>query len=706
MIHPSKLMRGVILAVALLSAPMVGGGLPLVGVEAAHAQQQGETLVASVLFEGNRRFTDEQLLTMVDTATRGIYTSDRLNVDIESIRQAYDTAGFQNVRVTARTEPVQNGRVRVVFVINEGERAGIAAINFTGNNSVNNGTLEGVIATKESGILSFLFRDDIYDEQKLAADRELIRTYYANRGFPDTQVTSVADYDPQRNAYFINFTINEGERYNFGNVAIETSIGGLNATELRGYVRTREGSRYSQRDLQRSTEDLAFQATAQGFSFADVRPRINRDPANRLLNVTYLVDEGARIYVERINITGNEKTRDFVIRRELGFGEGDPFNRSLVTRARNNVQALGFFSAVELTAEPGSAADRVVLNINVTEQSTGDYGVTAGYSTSDGILGEVSLTERNFLGRGQYLRVALGASESGKTFDLSFTEPRFMGLNVSAGIDVYHRINDENSYNYYGSTATGGQVRFGVPITADLSSTVFVGGEHKVVADVEDPFSQVVADGATYDKAFVGYSLTYNGVDNVKRPTEGLYATFTQQYVGWGYNHVRTEARARYFMPLLEDSGIIGSVRGTAGVINNLSDGEVNSVEAFNVGSNLVRGFESRGFGPRLQAGEAIGATMYAGLSAEVEFPIPVLPENYGLRGAVFADAGYVGGEPGHAGGTLDLLSVDSPLRSSVGASLIWDSPFGPLRGDFAYVLNKSTADKPQVFQLTLSTLL
>jgi outer membrane protein insertion porin family len=773
MIDPKKLMRGAALALAILiAAPLTGLGGSVIGVQAAQAANVSKivvsgnhtvdtptvisylavkvgdpitsakisasinalygtglfktvsvtpsgstisvkvaenTVVASVLFEGNQRFTDANLLAMVDTAARGTYTPERLQTDVASIKNAYDQAGYNNVTVTARTEAVDNGRLRVVFVVNEGQRAGIAAINFTGNNAFNAGTLKGVINTKETGILSWLFRDDVYDPTKLAVDKELIRRYYANHGYPDAAVTSaVAEFDAKRNGYFINFTIVEGDRYQFGKTGIETSIAGLNANELRDTVQTHEGGRYSDADLQKTSEDMAFRATTQGFAFADVRPRIDRDVANHTLNVTYLVDQGPRVYVERINITGNVKTRDFVIRRELDFAEGDAFNRNLVNRGKTAIEALGFFKTVDITTEPGSAPDKVILNINVVESSTGDYGLTAGYSTTDGILGEVSLTERNFLGRGQYVRAAVGASGTGKTFDFSFTEPRFMGLKISAGIDLYNHIVDESSDNYYGTTTTGGQFRFGLPLTDDLGTTIFVGYEHKVFSDGSvDPSSLLVNNGDSLNKAFGGYTLAFSTLDDPKHPKSGLYATLTQSYAGWDHNYLKSEAKARYFVPVLEDSGIVASVRGQAGVINDFSGNGVRSTEAFNYGGSLIRGFETQGVGPRLQAnGEYLGGTAYAGLSAEVQFPIPVLPESYGLSGALWADAAVIDGTPNTNGNAVDPASTDQPFKSSVGASIIWDSPFGPLRGDFGYAITKATTDKPQIFQLTLQTLL
>jgi len=784
MIDRNKLMRSVILALAILFvAPLAGVAAPLVGVSQAQAQtvskisvsgnhtvdtatilntvsvkvgqpsnaakisesidalyrtglfktvsvtQSGSivfikvsenSIVASVLFQGNQRFSDAELLSMVQVGSRSAYSPDRVQTDIASIKQAYTTAGYTGVSVTAQTAAADGGRVRVTFVINEGQRSGITAINFTGNNAFSAGTLKGVIRTKETGWLSWLLKDDTYDEQQLEIDKQLIRQYYANHGYPDAQVSSaVAEFDPKRNGYYITYTVVEGDRYTFGPSSVETSIPNLQTAALTNTIATDQGSPYSQNDLTKTSADMALKATDQGYPFADVRPRLDRDLTNHRLNITYLVDNGPRVYVERINITGNLKTRDFVIRRELDFGEGDPFNQAVVSRDKLAIQALGFFKSVDITTEPGSAPDKVIVDIAVVEQSTGDYGVTAGYSTDQGILGEISLTERNFLGRGQYVRAAIGASGVGKTFDFSFTEPRFMGLKVSSGFDLWDHITSQTSSSYYGLTAIGGQVRLGMPLTDTISGSTFLGFEQQSysVATTDSsgnpiPSSQLVNDGQVMNKAFVGYNLNFNTLDDQKNPTTGLYAVLTQRYDGMDYNDVKTEAKARAFMPF-GDTGIVGSIKGQAGIVNHLGGGDTSSLEAFREDSKLVRGFAYGGYGPRLTgvggfAGEYLGETAYAGLSAEVQFPIPMLPESYGLDGAFWADTAYISGVPslGAKGGVLDPGSTDNPFKASAGASIIWNSPFGPLRGDFGYVLSKATSDQTQIFQLTLQTLL
>jgi len=803
MIDRNKLMRSVILALAILfAAPLAGVAAPLIGVAEAQAQtvtkvsvsgnhqvdtativntlavgvgqpstpakisqsisdlyktglfktvsvtQSGgvvfvkvseNPIVASVLFQGNSRYSDAELLSMVDSASRAAYSPERVQNDIASIKQAYTSAGYTDVSVTAQTAVVAGGRERVTFVINEGQRSGIAAINFTGNNAFNAGILKSVIRTKETGWLSWLLHDDTYDAQQLEIDKQLIRQYYANHGYPDAQVTSaVAEFDNKRNSYFITYTIVEGDRYTFGPASVETSIPNLQTASLQSSINTNPGQAYSQDTLQKTASAMALQATGEGYPFADVRPRVDRDLANRRFNVTYLVDNGPRVYVERINITGNQKTRDFVIRRELDFSEGDPFNEAVMTRDKANIQALGFFKSVDITTEPGSAPDKVIVDVVVVEQSTGDYGITAGYSTEDGILGEISLTERNFLGRGQYVRAAVGASAAGQTYDFSFTEPRFMGLKVSAGIDLWDHISSQQYYTYYGENAIGGQVRLGLPITDAISGNVFLGYERETFSSTGEctdpsgnlvtctdplgpaitqnwPTSQVVSDGQIYNKVFGGYNLNYNTLDDQKNPTTGMIGVLTQRYDGADYNDLKTEFKGRYFMPL-GDTGIVASLKGQAGVINHLGDGTTSSLEAFKEDSKLIRGFEYAGYGPRLQQtsvaqaggieGEFLGETGYAGLSAEADFPIPMLPPSYGLGGAVWLDTAYIDGVPATGNGALDPGSVDNPFKASVGASVIWNSPFGPLRGDFGYVLSKATSDRPQVFQLTLQTLL
>ncbi|WP_051332189.1 outer membrane protein assembly factor BamA [Cucumibacter marinus] len=664
-------------------------------------------IVASVLFDGNRKINDGKLANLVDLSESGVYTDAGLERGVRAIRAEYDKIGIP-ATVRSEVQTLTNQRVRVTFHIVEGDRIGVAAINFTGNQSISDWTLRSVIKTRQSHLLSFLFRDDVYDEAKIAADKELIRQFYVDHGFPDAIVQSaVVEFDEQRGAYYVNFDIQEGERYEFGDIAIETSIPGVDTRSLEREIRTREGTRFSGRDLDRTTQEMSLAAANQGYSFAEVRPRVERDIANKRFRVTYLVDEGARLYVERINIFGNDKTRDFVIRRAFDFAEGDPFNRALLMKARDELEGSGLFAAVQVSIEPGSAGDLVVVNVLVEETSTAQYGATAGYSTADGVLGELSLTERNFLGRGQYLKASISATSGTRSFDFSFTEPHFLGLDVSTGFDVYRRTRDENETATtpvtYGMETIGGQVRVGVPLTDELSVNMFAGYEHQTFTDNDPmPAPAYLPGSMEANKIFVGKTLTFSTLDDSRRPTEGVIAQLTTQYVGLDYSLAKVEGKARYFYSVLPDYGVVASIKGQAGTIYDFSGGGVSPLEAYRASARLVRGFVPGDFGPR-SGGDTIGITEYAAVSGEVEFPIPVIPESYGIRGAVWADAAYFGTD-GFAV-AIDGTSNDVPVRTSAGASLIWDSPFGALRGDFAYAINKSTDDKTQTFQLTLSNL-
>jgi len=661
-------------------------------------------IVSSVLFEGNNKFSDAKLSDLVEVSSRGVYTEAAVAQDARNIELAYDQAGFNSVAVTTRIEAGDNSRIKVTFLINEGDRASIARISFTGNQSIGDAQLKAILRTHESHLLSWLFRDDVYDEDKLNVDSELVRLYYADRGFPDAQVLSaVADFDADRNAYFINFTIDEGERYEFGSIDIETSIPGLNADALKSAVRTQEGRRYSLTSMQRTAADMSRDAAYQGYSFAEVRPRLDRDVEAKRFNVTYLVDEGARLYVERINVFGNTRTRDFVIRREFQFAEGDPFNRTFLAAGKDALQGLGFFSRVQVNAEQGSSADRVVINVVVEEKSTGSWGGGASYSPQSGFGVELSLEEKNFLGKGQNLKLAVGGTFGSRTYDFSFTEPKFMGLDISAGIDVYRRTIDEGKFYNYGTDSTGFQVRVGAPVVDNLSASLFAGFDQTTYADSNaDAPVYITGLGGAVNKAFIGYSLNYADVDNQRSPTEGYVVNLTQQYVGIDHNLLKSEVKGRYYIPVLPDHGVIASIKGQAGVINELGGGSVHPTETFVPGPQLIRGFKSHGYGPK-NGTNALGVSEYVALSAELEFPLPVVPEAYGLSGAIWADAAYLG-----ASG-LDAALITSgngtPLRTSIGASILWDSPLGPLRGDFAHVIDRDVADDTQVFALTIQTL-
>jgi outer membrane protein insertion porin family len=699
-------------------------------------------VINRVAFEGNRKVKDEVFLAAVESKPRGPYNTGTVQGDVQRILEVYRRNGRFDATVQPKTITQPNGRVDLVFEVNEGERTGVSAINFIGNQAFSDKTLEDQMVITRTNWLSWLTRKDVYDPDKLNADLELIRKFYINRGYADFRIVSaVADLDRERNAFFITITVDEGKQYRFGKVDIESTVPGLDAATLRGELEASPGQTYSAKAVDETVEALSLEAVRRGFTFASVKPRGDRNFETHTVDVTFDVSQGAPVYVERIDIRGNTRTRDYVIRREFDLAEGDAYNQVLINRAERRLNNLGYFKTVRISTVQGSAADRVIVYVDVEDQPTGDFSVSAGYSTTDGIIGEVSVTERNFLGRGQYVRVAAQLGQYAQGFDLSFTEPFLFDYRLAGGFDLWSKYRDETQYASYESTNVGGALRLGVPVTEELgfqtryqiySQDIWVphylrDGCVKAPCDRvrerpgEASIAVLEAQGETLT-SLAGYTLGWNSLDNTIDPRNGWFGEFKQDFAGLGgdVQFIRSTFDGRYYQEVVPD--FIGMLRVQAGHVTAWGDDDLRLLDHFFKGPELVRGFEPQGMGPRdLTRGTAfdpLGATIYAGASAEVQFPLSFFPREFGLRGAVFADAGtafdyqgrtsFKGYTPpgrGCASGAKlegDLCVAESELiRSSVGASLLWASPLGPLRFDFAYAITKEDYDRTQFFRFS-----
>jgi outer membrane protein insertion porin family len=676
-------------------------------------------VVGTVRFEGNKKLKKDMLQPIIETKSRGVLTQEKLDGDVERIKEAYRRNGRSEAGVSVVTTPRDNGRIDVTFKIDEGTRTGISSINFVGNKHFSNGRLRDVMTTKRTNITSWLSKRDMFDESRFEADQELIRRLYMRNGFADFRIVSAeANFNEATNRYDLVITVDEGPRYRFGTVNVDSSIPEVDAANLRGLVRTREGRVFNSTLIERTTEDLSTAVARKGYSFAQVRPRGDRNYENRTIDVTYLIDEGPRLYVERINVSGNTRTRDYVIRREFDLSEGDAFNRVIVDKAERRLKNLGYFKTVSVTTQPGSAPDKVVIDVQVEDQSTGSFQIGGGYTTDQGggFIAQVSMTEKNFLGRGQYLKIAVGGGVDDRTANLSFTEPYFLGRRMSLGFDVFYNQSKETDFRAYNMDTYGGTIRLGLPITDDFN----VQFNYKLVQrDVKSYGSQYAADYppnsnllptlyplGTWVNSSVGYQLTYSTIDNINDPRDGVFVRFAQDFAGVGGDgqFVRSSIDARYYKELWPDSNIVGFLKGGAGNITGFGGKDVSVLDNFYRGGETIRGFESLGYGGRVQGDAsdyAIGGKNYWNVTAEAQFPLPLFPEEFGLRGAVFADAGSLWGHDDLAG--LDVQD-SSTVRSSVGASIIWNSPFGLLRADFAEALSKADWDKTQVFRFSAGT--
>lgn len=684
-------------------------------------------VIAQVAFEGNSEVDTATLQSEVQLKPRSVFTRARAQADVQRILDVYQRQGRFAATIEPQIIELEQNRVNLVFVITEGTATKVKGITFTGNHAFSDSQLRDIVSTTQSGWFDFLKGTSVYDPDRLNLDRELLRQYYLKNGYADARVVSAnAELDVDGSGFFINFVVEEGEPYDFGAVAIESSIPGIVPDALRGDLLTKQGDTYNGGLIDKTVERLTLAVAEQGYAFARVRPRAVPDVASRVIALTYAIDEGPRVYIERINVIGNTRTKDYVIRREFRLVEGDAFNPLLVDRAKKRLQALGIFKSADVKRRPGSAQDRVVLDVVLEEQSTGELSFGAGYSTSEGVIGDVSITERNLLGNGQFLRLKLAGSFERLQIDLSFTEPRFLDTNIAAGFDLFHKEIDQQDTSGFSSRTTGGSLRLGFPLSENLFAQTSYTFKRDEIFDVDDDASLAIRDAAgelddsegdgTYYTSSLGTSVTYDQRNHPKNPTKGYYLQLATDFAGVGgdVQYVRVQGEARAYYPITEKITFVG--RATAGHIAGWGGEDVRLLDLFFKGGETVRGFERSGYGPRdLLTDDALGGQTFWATNIELRFPIPLIPDELGISGAVFADAGSLF----NAGSRADELNTQCPsgntsigicladdasIRASVGASILWTSPVGPIRLDFAKAIVKERYDEEQFFRFGAST--
>ncbi|MDX2306831.1 MAG: outer membrane protein assembly factor BamA [Hyphomicrobium sp.] len=693
-------------------------------------------VINQVVFEGNSEVDTDTLRNEVQLKPRSVYTRARVQADVQRILDVYSRQGRFAAAVEPKIIELENSRVNLVFEITEGGATKVKGINFVGNYAFNDDQLRDIISTTQAGWFDFLKGTSIYDPDRMNLDRELLRQYYLKNGYADARVVSAdAELDPDGSGFVITFAIEEGERYAFGGVQIENGLAGLDPNALNGNILTYQGDIYNAADVDKSVERLTLATAEQGYPFARVRPRATPDIASRTIAVAYVIDEGPRIYIERINIIGNDRTKDFVIRREFRLAEGDAYNPLLVDRAKKRLNALGIFKTADVKRRPGSAQDRVILDVELEEQSTGELSFGAGYSTSEGVIGDIAITERNLFGNGQFLRLKFAGSLERAQVDLSFTEPRFLDRNISAGFDLFHKEIDQSDDSGFSSRKTGATVRVGFPLSENLwlqtgytlsRDQIFDVGRDASLAvkdacGDENLFDPLNTDGDpttnartncsddAYWTSSVGTTLTYDKRNHPRNPTSGYYLQLSSDFAGLGgdVQYVRVQGEGRAYYPITDKITFVS--RAVAGHIEGWGDNDIRLLDLYFRGGETVRGFERAGYGPRdLETRDALGGTTFWAATAEVRFPIPFVPEDLGISGAVFADAGSLFGVTDRVqsledGGAISLAD-DETIRAAVGASLMWNSPVGPLRFDYAEPMSSESYDKEQKFRFGAST--
>ena len=674
-------------------------------------------IINQVVFEGNGAISEDKLREEVTIAPRGIYTRARVQEDVGKIIELYRLSGRISANVTPKLVQLEQNRVDLIFEIDEGPETGVQSITFLGNEAFSDSELREVMVTKQTQWWRLFTKNDNYDPGRLDYDREQLRKFYTNRGYYDFRITSaVAELAPDDSAFAMTLTVEEGDKYNFGDIQVVTQNDRLNADFLELLLPIRTGDLYESDKIESSVDALTFAAGSAGYAFVDINPTYRPNPETDTIDVTFNVSEGQRVYVDRINIIGNTRTIDPVIRRELMLTEGDAFNRTLLERSRNNLRALGFFKEVTVDETRGAAPDRSIVNVTVEEQPTGELSVGAGFSSVDSFVVNLGISERNFRGRGQNVVARVEWGSLRQQIDFRFTEPRFLGRDVGAGFDLFHSrydFQEESSFDY---RSTGAGVRLTYPLNgySRLSTRYFI-KDDEILVPVGYCGEGGVGSSALCEQvgaslnSSVGYTLVVDRRNDPVRATRGWSGSLRQDFAGIGgdVNYVKTEVDATVYYGITP-SWIV-SVAGSAGYVSGWSGDAVRINDRFFKGGNSFRGFENAGMGPRdLTTNDALGGNFYAVGSVELTLPNG-LPAQYGIKTSLFADVGTLGVlDNRYTLGTNGLpdasIADDLSLRASAGLSVHWKSPMGPIRFDFSQILSNEDYDRTETFRFSTST--
>ena len=701
--------------------------------------RSGEALVVTVkenpvirrlALEGNRKLKEDQFKSELQSKSGGPLWRPLVQEDVRRIVELYHRRGYFAARVEPKIIDQPEAKVDLVFEINEGAKSGVKKIAFVGNHAFAANRLKAEIKTGESNLLSFLLDNDLYDPDRIEADRDQLRRFYLRHGYADIRIVAAqAEYDPAQNGFVVTFTIEEGNLYRVGTVDLRSSLHDVDLSFLRPRLQPAPGAVFNAEAVQKTVEDFTIEAARNGYPFLAVEAHDTRDRIKGVIDLVYAIEPGARRYVERIEIHGNRKTKDSVIRREFEIGEGDAFNRALIARAERRLKNLGFFKTVKVTDAPGSAPDRIVLNVALEEQDTGDFNIMGGYSTTDGILGQVTLGERNLFGTGNAVHTAVTFGQYTQGFEIGATQANFAGSGLAVGADLFAKQDLANANRSYGDEIYGTTFKVGSALTENLGTQFrysifnqrttltpnlmdcspsnpppgcYANGEASL------PVKQAALEGPAW-VSVVGSTINYNTLDNLHSPTSGVSSTLNQDLAGLGgdVKFLRTTEDFRAYQPVAGD--VVGMVRGQGGYIVPWGGQSVRLADSFFGGPQLVRGFAPNGFGPRdLTPGttmDNVGGRQYWATSAELQTPAPLIPASSGLKLGFFTDMGSAWGF--HGTGSTPALSQSlqvadtSTIRSSFGAGLIWDSPFGPIRADYAIPVSKTSYDLTQRFNFS-----
>jgi outer membrane protein insertion porin family len=675
--------------------------------------------INEISIEGNRRLKDEDLISLVGSIPRRAYSPLQAEADTQAITNAYAAAG----RLAARVEPKiirrSDNRVDLVFEVREGRVVEVNRISFTGNRKYSDRRLRRTIDSKQAGLFRALVRRDTFIPERLEFDKEKLRNFYLKRGYIDANVlSSSADFARERNSFGVNFQVQEGQQYTFGELTISSPEPDVNVDDYSKAMKLKTGSVYNPEKVNTTLERMDVIAAQSGLPFVQAQPRVTRNDETRTLDIEFELVRGRKLFIERIDIEGNSDTLDRVIRREFESIEGDPFNARKVQEAADRIRALGHFATVDVQTREGSSPGQVVIDVNVEEQPTGTLGFGIGYGTDDGLAGNVTLTEDNFLGRGQSVSLAISTTSDNRQFVFNFVEPKLFDRDLALGLNFSYVTTDSDRVSY-----NTRQFEFRPSLEFPIGEfsrlkTSFLLSSDRVTADTAaSPL--IAAENGSRSTAGFGLGYTYDRRNSPIDPTAGFVFSIDQTLAGIaGDNkYYKAVVNAKGYRSLFNEEVVL-SAEVEGGYLKSFGGGTTSIIDRFQLGGNTLRGFESFGLGPRVvdpdpanpgvNFNESLGGNFYALARLEASFPIG-LPEEYGVYGGVFFDVGSVWGldnTTATAGGTtVNASSADFELRSAIGVSLFWDTAFGPLRFNFAKPIKYvNGVDKTESFNFTIDT--
>ena len=661
-------------------------------------------------FERNKRIKDDRLAEIITSQPRRTYSPAQAEADVALIVEAYRQAGRFSVEVTPKIIRRADNRVDLVFEIFEGKVVEIQRLSFVGNRAFSDRRLRRVLATKQVGLLRGFVKSDTFIADRIEFDKQVLRDFYLSRGFIDFQVLSAAsEVARERNGFFVTFKLREGQSYDFGQITTTSSLSDVDPDEFQAIVKIRPGITYSPNLLEATITRMELLATRKGLNFIRINPRVSRNDDDRTLDIEFVIERGPRIFVERIDIEGNTTTLDRVIRRQFDTVEGDPFNPRQIQRAAERIRALGFFAASEVNTREGSSPDRVIVDVNVEEQPTGSLNFGISYGIGTGVGGTVSLSESNFLGRGQYLRAQLGGGVNNVNTELTFAEPAFMGRDVRLELSAFQRTTTQ-AQAFYDTRVTGFSPSLAFPVSERGRMELSYRRSTDEVTNITGTPSPIIVAGAR-DVSALGISYTYDSRNSGLNPRAGVILRLGQEIAGLGASsrYAKTTAliggRTRVF-----NEAIGLSVELEGGYLKDFS-GTSAITDRFFMGGDIMRGYARNGIGPRdlnVANQDALGGNMFAVARFEAQFPLG-LPEEYRISGGLFYDIGSLWGLDNTDGGAsgvdgLELVDASLQLRQVIGFSIFWETGLGPLRFNFSRVLSGPAYDIPESFSLTIDT--